>query len=188
MNSKTVFRKKVKDGVNIIICAGRLIKENVLAVDENGSLKEYTLTNEKYTEYNDVYVCGFEKEGNEITVIKMESLPLDDKYKAGIKANLSLDFESEDNHYIYPVLNDKLTATSTFTAENGNKYTNLTISLDKNDTFHFKAFGEITEDKEKSFLLLIMKQCPKIEKKEFGKGYAIKKVTMRYGSGVCLYF
>ena len=142
----------------------------------------------KYQMHYIEYALVLEKEGNKITVIKMESLPLDDKYKTGIKADLAFDFEHEDNYYIYPVPNDKLTATSTFTAENGNKYTNLTISLDKNDTFHFKAFGEITEDKEKSFLLLIMKQCPKIEKKEFGKGYAIKKVTMRYGSGVCLYF
>lgn len=156
---------------------GRLIAPDRLVYEDNGKLIELQLTgNVVETEYNDITAIG-QLQGNTFIVKQMESaVP-----EYGLQF---LSFE-EHNCYVTIIPVSNIESADEKIGKSGEHYTAVVAkdnTVLKNGTIYVTIFKEFfkTED----VLVLLSGKAPEMKIDEFGKGYAIKRVTTVSLSGV----
>lgn len=167
-----------EDGLGIVV--GRLCAPNVLQYEDLGSVKKFLLTGKvRDTEFNDVVVIGRRLSEDELEVSVMESLPCkDNDVMFGIMAgnDISKLYGICIPKYLVERIDDKYT-------EDGSLFHTLYVRNDTNSTSYVTVFGNFEEQVANNSYVFFLKEAPKVEKKEFGSGYAVKKITTRYMTG-----
>lgn len=161
---------------NMGVLVGRLSAPNRVKFEDNGTIREFTLTgNVTDTEYNDVFILGKEIDSNTFEVQKMESLPIGDDKMFGLVG------EGESGKlYALAIPEKQIDKIEEKISENGKPYTSLHAEIDRNTTIYIKVFGEFRKETGNACYVFILREAPTVEEKEFGQGYAVRKVKTKY--------
>ena len=166
-----------KDGIGAVV--GRLKAPNIVQYENEGSLLQFNLTGKVVdTEYNDVLIFGQKISDDVLNVERMESLP-----KAGEKyLGFKLDGE-QGTAFCLAIHAEHLKEVKKCRSENGNEYHRFSFNMGKNSTLYMSVFGHYQKETSNNCYVFIMKEPPKVESKEFGSNYAVKKIVTQFASG-----
>jgi hypothetical protein len=165
------------DGVGAVV--GHLCAPDKAQYENNGKIGVFVLTgNVVETEYNDVLLVGKKTGEDTFLVEQMESLPKKDE---GMLFFTAAGEKGEANCIAIP--KHMIKESGTHTSESGTVYHTIKAEIGRNHFILVNIFGDYTEESGTDTVVLLLKGAPRKEERNFGSGYAVKRIISEYAAG-----